>query len=133
MTSTCEVVTRQAGDAVVLELAGEIDSSAADVLSRAYDEAAAGRPTASSVTALARIILDFTAVDYINSSGIAVIVSVLAKARAQGHQVVAAGLTEHYRQIFLITRLSDFIDIQPDIGSAVGASGAAAVTGVNHA
>ena len=51
--------------------------------------------------------------DYINSTGIALIVSVLAQARAQRRKVVASGLSEHYREIFDITRLSDFIELFP--------------------
>ena len=57
------------------------------------------------------MVLDFTEVEYINSTGIAVIVGVLAKARAGGQEVSALGLSDHYREVFRITRLSDFMDI----------------------
>jgi len=65
------------------------------------------------------VVLDFAAVDYINSTGIALIVSVLAKARAERRKVVASGLSPHYREIFDITRLSDFIELFPDLDGAV--------------
>jgi len=64
-------------------------------------------------------VLDFSAVDYINSTGIALIVSVLARARAERRKVVACGLSQHYREIFDITRLSDFIELFPDLDHAV--------------
>ena len=67
--------------------------------------------TAASVDTPESMQLDFTGVDYINSTGIALIVGMLARARAQQMAVRAAGLTEHYRHIFEITRLSDFIEI----------------------
>ena len=60
--------------------------------------------------------LDFSAVDYINSTGIALIVGLLAQARAAGQEVQACGLAEHYREIFRITRLSDFMTILDDEG-----------------
>lgn len=117
MTSNCETTTRSLAGCAVIELRGEVDGSAADVLSKAYDEAVAADQAPC-------VLLDFSAVDYINSTGIALIVSVLAKARSQGRQVVASGLSDHYRQIFAITRLSDFIQLYDDIDAAAAGVGA---------
>jgi anti-anti-sigma regulatory factor len=44
---------------------------------------------------------------------------VLARARAERRKVVACGLSAHYREIFDITRLSDFIELFPDLDGAV--------------
>jgi anti-anti-sigma factor len=55
-----------------------------------------------------RVVLDFGRVDYINSTGIALIVRLLAEARRDHREGVARGLTDHYREIFRITRLSDY-------------------------
>ena len=60
----------------------------------------------------AAVVLDFAATDYINSSGLAVIVGLLAQARSTGIEIRAQGLSEHYREIFEITRLSDFMTIE---------------------
>jgi len=89
-----------------------VDGTAADTLTAAYDQAVAEGDPAS-------IVLDFASVGYINSTGIALIVSVLAKARSQRRKVVASGLSAHYREIFDITRLSDFIELFPDLDDAV--------------
>ena len=89
-----------------------MDGTAADALTAAYDQAVAEGDPAS-------IVLDFASVGYINSTGIALIVSVLAKARSQRRKVVASGLSAHYREIFDITRLSDFIELFPDLDDAV--------------
>ncbi len=94
---------RRHGERVEIALAGRIDRDAAPALDAAYAAATADPPGS--------IELDFTEVDYINSTGIALIVSILARARAARIGVRAAGLTEHYRHIFEITRLSDFIEI----------------------
>jgi len=121
MTSMCEATTRVLPGAAVIELAGEVDGSAAGVLTAAYERAV----TASADSAdLGTVVLDFAAVDYINSTGIALIVSVLARARAERRKVVA-GLSAHYREIFDITRLSDFIELFPDLDRAVSQLGTA--------
>ncbi|MGC1183912.1 MAG: STAS domain-containing protein [Candidatus Dormiibacterota bacterium] len=112
MNTTFGVETRPVKGGVVLMLAGDIDGTASAALSSAYEEAVAvGNPE--------RVLLDFTSADYINSSGIAAIVSVLAKARAEQRKVLASGLSEHYREIFEITRLSDFIELHGNVEEAV--------------
>jgi len=104
MTTALEVRTDVSGGAATLLLTGDVDRDAAAALDRAYSEAAAAG--AASLT------LDFTAVPYINSTGIALIVGLLGRARGAGVPVTARGLTEHYREIFEITRLSDFMTIE---------------------
>ena len=73
--------------------------------------------TFSHYSEKARWALDFKGVPYINSTGIAVIVGLLARARRNGQKLGARGLSEHYRQIFEITRLADFMTILDDEGS----------------
>jgi anti-sigma B factor antagonist len=116
MASMCEATTRVLPGAAVIELSGEVDGSAAGVLTDAYQRAVTGHGDPDSV---GTVVLDFAAVDYINSTGIALIVSVLARARAERRKVVACGLSAHYREIFDITRLSDFIELFPDLDHAV--------------
>ena len=122
MTSMCEATTRVLPGAAVIELAGEGDGSAAEVLTGAYKRAVAASADSADI---GTVVLDFAAVDYINSTGIALIVSVLARARAERRKVVASGLSAHYREIFDITRLSDFIELFPDLDGAVSQLGTA--------
>jgi anti-sigma B factor antagonist len=103
---------RRRGDSVVIDLAGDINGEAKPRLDAAYTEALAFAPD--------RVLLNFAAVEYINSTGIAVVVSLLARARADHREIVAFGLDDHYREIFSITRLSDFMALFPDEDSAVG-------------
>ena len=96
----------QAGEkGSIIELTGTVNRGAKEALESAYEEAS-GRP--------GEIVLDFGGVDYINSTGIAVIVGVLAIARAEDRQVGAKGLTDHYKEVFEITRLADFMHIYED-------------------
>ena len=99
----------------VLDLRGEINGVGQETLDTAYADAEKGDPEA--------IILNFEEVDYINSTGIALIVGLLAKARASKRKLLAYGLSDHYVEIFNITRLSDFMGVYPDEQSALsGAS-----------
>ena len=99
-------------EGVVVHLTGTVNRLAKEKLEASYEEA---------ITRPGRVLLDFTGVDYINSTGIAVIVGVLAKARAEGREVAAFGLTDHYREVFQITRLADFMAIYEDEDAAVAA------------
>ncbi len=102
---------RQEQGGVVLDLRGEINGFGQETLDAAYAEAEAKDPEA--------IILNFEEVDYINSTGIALIVAQLAKARASKRRLLAYGLSDHYVEIFNITRLSDFVGVYPDEESAL--------------
>jgi anti-anti-sigma factor len=110
-TTRFEARVRERDSLAVIDLQGEIDAGADGALNEAYDAAADGRP--------ATILLNFENVDYINSTGIALIVGLLARARKDGGEVRSYGLSDHYREIFEITRLADFMQVCSDEESAV--------------
>ena len=95
----------------IVDLRGDVNVLAADALNAAY-----AKTEAADVP---RILMNFAGVDYINSSGIALIVGVLTRARQQHRAVSACNLSSHYREIFDITRLSDFISIYSDEQAAI--------------
>jgi anti-anti-sigma factor len=90
-------------DEVRLRLTGDLNARADETLATAYAQVAALGPR--------QVSLDFGHVGYINSTGIALVVRLLADARRDGRVVRATGLTPHYQEIFRITRLSDFLEI----------------------
>jgi anti-anti-sigma factor len=98
-------------DKSVIDLQGEINALADQKLTQAYKEAESHDPPV--------IGLNFSGVDYINSTGIALIVGLLAQARKSHRRLVVYGLSDHYVQIFQITRLADFMDIFQDELSAL--------------
>jgi anti-anti-sigma factor len=111
-TREIEATVRERDGVAVIDLRGEINSLAESAMDAAYRDASAREP--------ASILLNFEETDYINSTGIALIVGILARARAEGRQVTACGLSDHYREIFEITRLADFMTIYSDEDSAAG-------------
>jgi anti-sigma B factor antagonist len=106
-----EVGVRREPGGTVLDLRGEINGFAQEALDAAYTEAEKDNRDP--------ILLNFEEVDYINSTGIALIVGLLARARAAKRDLSAYGLSEHYVEIFNITRLSDFVSVFPDERSAM--------------
>jgi anti-sigma B factor antagonist len=108
-----EATVRQPPGAAVaiIDLTGEINGAAEQGLAGAYADASVDNP--------ATVLLNFSGVRYINSTGIALIVGILARARKERRTIVAYGLSEHYQEIFEITRLSDFMRMFPDEASAV--------------
>jgi anti-anti-sigma factor len=105
---------RSEGDSMVVDLIGDINAFATEDLESATAAALAEAPQ--------RLVLNYRGTAFINSTGIALIVGVLAKARAAKVHVVACGLTNHYREIFEITRLVDFMDIAADEETALAAT-----------
>lgn len=97
--------------AVIIDLHGEINGSVEAALNIAFDQAEAQHPES--------IILNFSGVDYINSTGIALIVGLLARARKARRTLTVFGLSEHYMEIFNITRLVDFMNVFTDEQSAI--------------
>jgi anti-anti-sigma factor len=115
-TTELQATVREHDGAAVIDLNGDVNASAEDALNEAYAKATAG--------GAGMVVLNFERAEYINSTGIALIVALLAQARASHVQVKAFGLSDHYREIFEITRLADFMTITDDEDRAVsGAEG----------
>jgi anti-sigma B factor antagonist len=99
-----EFEVREVSDeARVIEIKGDITAASEDVLMDAY-----GRASESGVRA---IVLSFAGLDYMNSGGIGLLVTLLVRAQRQRQRVLAYGLSDHYRQIFELTRLDEAVGI----------------------
>lgn len=104
---------RQVDNKVIIDLQGEINGLVEQALTEAYERAEAVQPE--------MVVLNFSQVEYINSTGIALIVGLLARARQRHLPLSVFGLSDHYQEIFEITRLSDFMTIYQDETAAVAA------------
>lgn len=93
----------------IIDLFGDINAFAKQELHNYY--------TIAESHGSSTIALNFTDVSYINSTGIALIVSLLAQSRKTSRRLVVFGLSDHYLEIFQITRLVDFLTIYPDEAS----------------
>jgi anti-sigma B factor antagonist len=112
MTDTTVDVSR-AGTTAILRIRGEITGGSEPALMAAYAEAGDARS----------VVLDFSGLDYMNSGGIGLLVTLLVRTQRAGQRLLAVGLSDHYKQILALTRLDEAIAIHDDEGAALAAAG----------
>ena len=115
MSATTIAVDR-AGSAAVLRISGDVTSASEADLMAGYTQAAEGGAGV--------VVLDFSSLEYMNSGGIGLLVTLLVRAQRSGTRLLATGLSDHYRQILSLTRLDEAIEILPDEAAAKAAVGA---------
>ena len=103
------------GKASIIDIQGEVTAAAEDTLMNAYTQASGARA----------IILNFTGMEYMNSSGIGLLVTLLIRINRQKQKLLTYGLTDHYKQIFALTRLNEAIGIYDAEAEALTAANAA--------
>ena len=109
------MTVRQAGaGASILDIQGEITAAAENALMDAYTQACTGNPRS--------IILNFGSLEYMNSTGIGLLVTLLIRVNRQKQRLLAFALSDHYRQIFELTRLNEAIGIYSTEAEALAAS-----------
>jgi anti-sigma B factor antagonist len=107
-------VRRVDENASVIDVKGELTAFAEGVLMDAYNQASDGRVRA--------IVLNFEGLEYMNSSGIGLLVTLLIRVNREKQRLLTYGLSDHYRSIFQITRLDDAIGIHDSEEEAVEAA-----------
>ncbi len=113
-TSTMlEVREPQPGVAVVV-ITGDVTPALEPALLDAYTRAGAGGRA---------VILDFDALEYMNSGGIGLLVMLVVRAQRERRRFLACGLSQHYRQILALTRLDEAIEIHDTEAEAIAAAG----------
>ncbi len=112
-----QVMTFEVRDATkatrVIDIKGDITAQSENVLMDAYGRA--------SDAGISSIVLNFSSLDYMNSGGIGLLVTLLVRAQRQRQGVLAYGLSEHYRQIFELTRLDEAVGIHDSETDALAA------------
>ena len=106
-------VRKAAENAAVIDIEGELTGFAEGVLMDAYEQASDG--------GMRGIVLNFEGLEYMNSSGIGLLVTLLIRVNREKQKLLTYGLSEHYRSIFEITRLDDAIEIHDSEEGALAA------------
>ena len=115
-TPTLALDVRSVGSAVaVIDIRGDVTAASEQPLSAAYDEA-------TNEHGAQALVLNFSGLEYMNSSGIGMLVTLLVRANRSHQKLAAYGLTDHYRQIFELTRLDEAISIFDDEASALSSA-----------
>lgn len=106
---------RGAGPSVaIIDMQGQLTAAAEDALMEAYNTACQGNPRA--------IVLNFAGLEYMNSSGIGLLVTLLIRINRSGQRLLTYGLSDHYRHIFELTRLDDAIGVYDTESDALRAA-----------
>jgi anti-sigma B factor antagonist len=87
----------------VLDLEGIVNGRAEQALKDAHSQ--------NGIPEARYIILNFSQVTYMNSTGIGVLVTLLVRANRYRQRILAYGLKDHYRKIFQMIRLDEAITI----------------------
>ncbi len=103
MSNLSTDVRQVANTVAVIDLRGDVTGASENELMDAYTRAAASNPQI--------IILNFSELAYMNSSGIGLLVTLLIRVQRLQQRLLAYGLNEHYRQIFALTRLDEAIGV----------------------
>ena len=107
-------VTGASGNAVTaLHFTGDISS--------ASKEAVVGTYESLDKAAHKHLLLDFKGVEYLNSSGIALVIQVLMAASKSGQTVAICGLTPHFIKVFTMVGITKYATLSADETTALSA------------
>lgn len=111
---TLSLDVRRSGATSILDVKGDITANSEQTLMDAYGQAGGDAKA---------IVLNFSGLEYMNSGGIGLLVTLLVRANRQKQKLLAFGLTDHYKQIFELTRLDEAIAIHDSEEAAIAEAG----------
>jgi len=101
------------GDPItVLRFAGDITSASKAAVLGTYQ----GIPESTK-----RILLDFSKVEYLNSSGIALVIQMMIAASKNGQTIQTFGLTPHFQKVFTMVGITKYTKLHADEKAACAA------------
>lgn len=96
-----------------LRFTGDISSASKDAIVDTYQ--------ALDKASNKHILLDFKGVEYLNSSGIALVIQVLMEANKFGQSIAICGLTPHFTKVFTMVGITKYASLFPDEAAALAA------------
>lgn len=95
----------------LLSMKGDISSASKEEILDAYHKLGG---------TVSRVLLDFTAVDYINSSGIAIVIQMLLEAsRSESRSIGIFGLSSHFHKVFTMVGIGKYAKIYENEAAAL--------------
>ena len=108
-----EEVSCTGGDPItVLRFSGDITSTSQAAVLGTYQGLGATTK---------KILLDFSKVEYLNSSGIALVIQMMIAASKQDQVIQTFGLTPHFQKVFTMVGITKYTKLHPDEKSACAA------------
>jgi anti-anti-sigma factor len=112
MVISTKTKVEQSGDLAVMRFEGDITSTSEEAVLGKYNGLAAGTN---------KILLDFSKVPYLNSSGIALVIQLLMAANKAQQKVVCFGLSPHFVKVFTMLGLAKYTSLHADEAAALAA------------
>ena len=112
--TTTTIERARSGDVAFLRISGDVTSASDAEMTEGF-----GAAVDEGARAVA---LDFSGMEYMNSGGIGLLVTLLVRAQRGGARLLATGLSDHYRQILSLTRLDEAIQVCDDEATALAAA-----------
>ena len=109
MTSPFEVTIEERGDRVHAILRGELDISTASRLEENLERVEADEP--------ALLVLDLSRLDFMDSTGLRLLISADGRARKAGRRLVLIKGNEIVQRVLRLTRLDERLEIVEDPGA----------------
>ncbi len=98
-------ISRQVeGDSVTLAIGGELDLESAPTLERELEDAERSVPR--------RLVLDLASLDFLDSTGIHLLIDALQRAETNGHQLVLTRVPAHADRLFRLTGLGPRLTVK---------------------
>mgnify|MGYP000912732046 CR=1 FL=1 len=110
-----DLKTRKVDNVIVVYLHGKLDVHVSADVEKEINRIIEQEPQCN-------LLLNLGQVEYMSSSGIGLLVTLLIRAQRQQKRLLACGLDDHYRHIFELTRLNEAISLHPDEASALAAA-----------
>ena len=105
MVTPTKTKVEQSGELAVMRFEGDITSASEEAVLGQY------KNLASETT---KILLDFSKVPYLNSSGIALVIQLLMAASKVPQKVVCSGLSAHFIKVFTMLGLAKYTTLHSD-------------------
>jgi anti-sigma B factor antagonist len=96
-----------------LRFSGDISSASKDAVVGTYQ--------ALVKNSNKHILLDFKGVEYLNSSGIALVIQLLMEASKSSQTVAICGLTPHFMKVFTMVGITKYASLYPDEAASLAA------------
>ena len=103
MKNVLEINTREKGDIRIIDLRGDFTLFADETVNSTI------KPLIND--GIIKIVLNFSNVGYINSSGIAIIIGLVTLLSNKGGKFKAFGLTPHFQKVFNMVGLTQYMDL----------------------
>ena len=111
MDDKCQVQVDTSSSIPVIHLRGEITTFADETINGAFSLVVTDD--------FNQAVLDFSSVTYVNSAGIAILVSLVTETKKKQGRLYFSGLAPHYKRVMEIVGITEYVDLYDTVEQAL--------------